>query len=125
MNVTYGRLSGYKQTDMTSNMHDEILSVVQAIVDRCGPLASPDTRYNGLSVLRKMGKTIALSTNTIGRKIRQCFDRDLSHEEGMLGILYKMDLCELEDIRNDADLVKVILLLLSYSYPTPIPDKSH
>lgn len=34
MNVTYGRLSGYKQTDMTSNMHDEILSVVQAIVDR-------------------------------------------------------------------------------------------
>lgn len=84
-------------------MHDEILSAVQAIVDRCGPLASPDTRYNGLSVLPKIGKTIALSTNTIGREIRQCFDRDPSHEEGILGILYKMDLYELQDIGNDEE----------------------
>jgi len=61
MNVICGRLSGCKQTDMTFNMNDQILSAVRAIVEGCGPFAGPNTRYNGLSALRKIGKTMALS----------------------------------------------------------------
>ncbi|KAL4905212.1 hypothetical protein BDW74DRAFT_178215 [Aspergillus multicolor] len=73
INVSYSRLSGSKQ------------------YDKCGPLANAKTRFNGLSVLRKIGKTICLSSNdTLGHEVQKNFQRGSELEDAMCGIIGAM-----------------------------------
>ncbi|KAJ9490890.1 hypothetical protein VN97_g2380 [Penicillium thymicola] len=61
-----------------------------------------ETRFNGLSVLRKIGKTIALSSNdTLGHEVQRQFQWDASLVEGMLEILDSMTAEEILEIRED------------------------
>lgn len=66
------------------------------------PFANPKTRFNGLSVLRKIGKTIALSSNdTLGNEVQKQFQYDSSLEDGMFKIVSSMKPEERQTIRQD------------------------
>jgi hypothetical protein len=65
INTRYKSMCGSAQYDMAFDVVKDILSTIRTIVGCCSPYSSPQTRLNGLSVLRKVGKTIALSSNDV------------------------------------------------------------
>ncbi|GES65670.1 hypothetical protein ATEIFO6365_0012006200 [Aspergillus terreus] len=72
------------------------------IAEQCGPMANPKTRYNGLSVLRKIGKTICLSSNDVLRhEVQLWFQWDTTLEDCMLKIVSAMSPKERSDITGD------------------------
>lgn len=69
-------------------MADEVLDTIESITEYCGQFANPQTRLNGFSALRKIGKTIALSTNdTLGREVQERFQSGASLVDGMMKII--------------------------------------
>ncbi|KAJ5130225.1 uncharacterized protein N7515_006264 [Penicillium bovifimosum] len=103
INITYRSMRGGQQYDIAFDVAQSVVETIQSITRQCGPLTNPQTRLNGLSVLRKIGKTIALSsTDTLGHEVQKTFQYDASLVEGMLDILWNMEEEEIEAIRNDA-----------------------
>ncbi|PLN80396.1 hypothetical protein BDW42DRAFT_194486 [Aspergillus taichungensis] len=77
---------------------EQIRRVMDDVVRHCGEHASPQTRWNGLSVLRKIGKTLALSrSSTLAADVTW----DPCLEDGMLEILASMSREEKVAIRRD------------------------
>ncbi|KAJ5109447.1 hypothetical protein N7456_006122 [Penicillium angulare] len=102
INITYRSMSGSKQYDMAWDVAGNITSTVGMIAQRCNAMASPQTRLNGLSVLRKIGKTIILSSNsTLGSEVRKQFQSDPSLENAMHDIVSVMSVEEKEAIKGD------------------------
>jgi len=65
-------MRGGAQYDKSFEVAMDIVDIIETITKQCGPIASPQTRLNGLSVLRKIGKTIALSSNdVIGHEVQK------------------------------------------------------
>ncbi|KAJ5406672.1 hypothetical protein N7465_007956 [Penicillium sp. CMV-2018d] len=92
INITYRSMRGGAQYDVSFEVAQDV----------CGPFTNPQTRFNGLSVLRKIGKTIALSSNdTVGHEVQKRFQWDASLVEGMLEILDSMTADEILEIRED------------------------
>ncbi|OJJ43672.1 hypothetical protein ASPZODRAFT_136126 [Penicilliopsis zonata CBS 506.65] len=101
LNVTHARLSGSNQYDMAGEVCREINETVESIAARCGPSANPKTRFNGLSVLRKIGKSIAYAVDTLGHEVHKQYQWDTSLEEAMAKIIRSMEREERESIRWD------------------------
>ncbi|KAJ5774206.1 hypothetical protein N7457_009102 [Penicillium paradoxum] len=103
INITHGpRRSGHHYWGVTQEVVTEIVETIESIADQCGPCASPQTRVNGLSVLRKIGKTIALSaTHEVGRDIQEHFQSDSSLVETMTEIINSMTPDEIRAIREN------------------------
>ncbi|RDW83766.1 uncharacterized protein DSM5745_04092 [Aspergillus mulundensis] len=102
INVTYSRLGGSKQYDKAFDVYNEVVDTIDTIVKSCGPLANPRTRFNGLSVLRKIGKTICLSSNdVVGHEVQKNFQWNESLENGMCEIIGAMSDEERRVIRDD------------------------
>lgn len=81
-------MSGSRQHDMSFDVTNEAESDIKSIAKQCNANVSAGTRYNGLSVLRKIGKTICLSSNdTLGHKMQKQFGFNRVLEEGMLAIV--------------------------------------
>ncbi|BCS28738.1 uncharacterized protein APUU_70308A [Aspergillus puulaauensis] len=78
-------------------------SSIGRIEKSCGPLANAQTRYNGLSTLRKIGKTICLSENTMGREVRKDFKRESELDSVMLQIVQGMGNEERWKVRGDKE----------------------
>jgi hypothetical protein len=100
LNITYRSMSGSRQYDISSDVADRINSTIENIVTQCRRPSSPQTRRNGLEVLRKIGKSIVLSRDTLGHEVQMQYQWDKSLEDGMLEILEQMDQSELVDIRG-------------------------
>ncbi|KAL3489550.1 hypothetical protein BJX62DRAFT_238951 [Aspergillus germanicus] len=101
-NITYSRLNGSRQYEASGDVYQEICESISSIVKQCGPLANPATRYNGLSVLRKIAKTIRLSpTDVVGHEVQKQFQWANPLDEGMLSILEAMTLQERRAVRED------------------------
>lgn len=78
-------------------MADEVVDIIESITDHYGQFANPQTRLNGLSTLRKIGKTIALSTNdTLGREVQERFQSDACLVNGMMEIINFMTADEVQ-----------------------------
>ncbi|KAJ5694366.1 hypothetical protein N7536_004778 [Penicillium majusculum] len=76
------------QYDISDLVADEVLDTIESITEYCGQFANPQTRLNWFSALRKIGKTIALSTNdTLGREVQERFQSDASLVDGMMKII--------------------------------------
>ncbi|KAJ5879258.1 hypothetical protein N7455_002723 [Penicillium solitum] len=76
------------QYDISDLVADEVLDTIESITEYCGQFANPQTRLNGFSALRKIGKTIALSTNdTLGREVQERFQSGASLVDGMMKII--------------------------------------
>ncbi|KAL2815616.1 hypothetical protein BDW59DRAFT_166763, partial [Aspergillus cavernicola] len=102
INVNYAGLGGGKQCDRAGEVERETIAIIERIAAQCGPFAHPQTRYNGLSVLRKIGKTICLSSgDVLGHEVQQRFQWDPSLEVGMQGIISAMEPEERKAIRED------------------------
>ncbi|KAL2706413.1 hypothetical protein AAEP93_001663 [Penicillium crustosum] len=92
------------QYDISVLVADEVVDIIESITDHYGQFANPQTRLNGLSTLRKIGKTIALSTNdTLGREVQERFQSDACLVNGMMEIINFMTADEeLEELaRNE------------------------
>lgn len=102
INVRYRGLGGGKQCDLSGDVFHGITADLKRIAEQCGPMANPKTRYNGLSVLRKIGKTICLSsTDVLGHEVQQWFGWDTTLEDCMLEIVSAMSPKERSDITGD------------------------
>jgi hypothetical protein len=102
INVTYKSMRGAKQYDISGDVAMSVISTIELITRQCGPSTNPQTRFNGLSVLRKIGKTIALSsTDTLGHEVQKWFQSDASLTKGMLKILHSMETGEIKALRDD------------------------
>jgi hypothetical protein len=94
INNTHRSMKGSAQYD--------IVSTVQSIAKQCDPFTNTKTRWNGLSVLRKIGKTIALSSNdTLGHEVQKHFQSDSSFVDAMWDIVSAMMPEERQKIRQD------------------------
>ncbi|PYI04635.1 hypothetical protein BO78DRAFT_420378 [Aspergillus sclerotiicarbonarius CBS 121057] len=91
LNITYQRLSGTNQFDMAGEVEEDIIDTIERITEQCGPSANLQTRYNGLSVLRKIGKSIALSYDTLAHEVRKRFQWDTTMEDSMMKIIGAME----------------------------------
>lgn len=58
INIRYRKLSGSKQYDMAGDVYWTVLNTINDIVKKCGPLASAEIRFNGLSVLKAWAPAI-------------------------------------------------------------------
>lgn len=88
INITHRYKCSEAQYDISDLVANEVLDTIESITECCGRFANPQTRLNGLSALRKIGKTIALSTNdTLGREVQGSFQSDASLVDGMMKII--------------------------------------
>ncbi|KAL4887675.1 hypothetical protein BJY04DRAFT_212703 [Aspergillus karnatakaensis] len=101
VSVEYNKLSCSKQYDAAFDVISSVKASINSIVKQCGPLVNPRTRYNGLSVLRKIGETICLSNSVIGSEMRKEFGRNPALVVGMAAIIGAMKPEEREAIRRD------------------------
>ncbi|KAJ5730909.1 uncharacterized protein N7483_005417 [Penicillium malachiteum] len=101
INVTYRSMRGSKQYDMAWEVVGDVVATITTISGQCDEFSSPQTRENGLSVLRKIGKTICLSSNdTLGHEVQKQFQSDPSLERGMYDIVSAMSVEERQSIVN-------------------------
>ncbi|PKY00158.1 hypothetical protein P168DRAFT_244706, partial [Aspergillus campestris IBT 28561] len=102
INVSCGGMSDNRQCEMALRVIEQIERAVDNIVRHCGEHARPQTRWNGLSVLRKIGKTLAFSChNMFHHDVQETFQWDTFLEDGMLEILVAMSREEKAESRRD------------------------
>lgn len=102
INITHRSMNGSAQYDIAFDVTNDIISTVQSIAKQCGPFANTKTRWNGLSVLRKIGKTIALSSNdTLGHEVQKHFQMDSRFVDAMRDIVSAMTPEERLKIKQD------------------------
>ncbi|PWY88192.1 hypothetical protein BO70DRAFT_359664 [Aspergillus heteromorphus CBS 117.55] len=94
MNSGEDGYSSWRDSKRAEEIVEDIQGIVSDIVDECGPYVHPQTRYNGLAVLRKMAKSIALASNSVAREIQDTFSWDPFLEEAMLSIVSAMPISE-------------------------------
>ncbi|KAA6414516.1 MAG: hypothetical protein FRX48_01265 [Lasallia pustulata] len=87
LNVKYRSLSGSKQYDMSFDASESVVECIQEIAKECPKEASLGTKKNALETLRKIGKSICLSNDTLGHEVRKSFQYDTCLEDAMYRIL--------------------------------------
>ncbi|KAB8277086.1 hypothetical protein BDV30DRAFT_245463 [Aspergillus minisclerotigenes] len=128
INVAHRKLKGSRQYDVAGDVWYEVLDTIKSIAQQCGPLTSLQTRLNGLSVLRKIGKTICLSDNdVVGHEVQKQFQSDHSLEEAMIEILSTMSEGERRAIReeesSEEDLWPEMLELDDFAYNSCLSER--
>ena len=71
LNVTYERMSGSHAYELSGEASSSIEKCFKTIQKQCPATASFRTKENALETLRKIGKSICLSTGVIPREIRK------------------------------------------------------
>ncbi|RAL11796.1 uncharacterized protein BO97DRAFT_425095 [Aspergillus homomorphus CBS 101889] len=102
LNVTHARLSGSRQYEKTFEVADDIRWTIKSIAGQCGPLVNAQTRYNGLSVLRKIGRSIVLSCgDTLPHDVQKSFQSDTTLERAMMAIVKGVEKGERERVMRE------------------------
>ncbi|OOG00308.1 hypothetical protein ASPCADRAFT_125359 [Aspergillus carbonarius ITEM 5010] len=112
LNITYQHLSRSKQYDVASELEEDIIAAIERITSQCGSYANPQTRLNGLSVLRKSGKSIVLSYGQVAYEVRDRFQWDHIMEDSMIKIVNAMEIEERADIYWDISMPDTLGLKL-------------
>ncbi|KAJ5565398.1 hypothetical protein N7513_001640 [Penicillium frequentans] len=101
INVRHSSKKGSKQYDLSFDVASEVSSTISHIANQCAEFSNPRTRLNGLETLRKIGKTICLSSNdTLGHEVQKQFQSDPSLENAMHDIVSEMSPAEREVVMN-------------------------
>jgi hypothetical protein len=104
INVAYKSMRGGAQYDKSFEVANDTLETIETIKERCGPNVSPGTRLNGLSVLRKIGKKIAVSCgDVIAHEVQKQFQGNPALENAMYHILESMQEPEVQSIKDGTD----------------------
>ncbi|OQE46049.1 hypothetical protein PENCOP_c001G02252 [Penicillium coprophilum] len=103
LNVTYCcSMRGGAQYDVSFEVAQDVVDTIQLITKQCGPFTNPRARFNGLSVLRKIGKIITVSSNdTLGHEVQKQFQSDTALVDGMREIIDSLTNDEVRAIRKD------------------------
>lgn len=94
-------LSGSREYDMAFDVASGVSSTIESIAAQCNANSSAGTRYNGLSVLKEIGKTICLSNGLTASEVQKTFQWDHALEDGMRSIIEAMTPEERLRIRQD------------------------
>lgn len=104
INVAYKSMRGGAQYDQSFEVASDVANSIDEIANQCGPNVNPQTRLNGLSVLRKIGKTVCLSSgDVIAHEVRKSPDVSSALVEGMCNIIESMDVDEIQSIGDQTD----------------------
>lgn len=104
INVTHSKKRGSAQYEIAFDVAEDVVGTIKSITRQCGPNVSAGTRLNGLSVLRKIGKTIALSSgDVIAHEVQKQFQSNPAFVDGMYEILESMEEDEVRSIRDQSD----------------------
>ena len=90
--------SGTQQYEASFEAFGSVMANIKTIEEGCPGYASLGTKRNGLETLRKIGKSICLSGDTLGREIRKQFQADEELSSAMLTILDSLTDDELKEI---------------------------
>ncbi|GAD99344.1 hypothetical protein PVAR5_8059 [Paecilomyces variotii No. 5] len=91
VNINYRQMSGSAQYDIAARVEDSIIDSINEICDLAAtPMASFGTERSGLEVLRKIAKSIVLSSDTLGNEVQNRFHWDGTLVEGMKNIVEAM-----------------------------------
>lgn len=102
INVTHSKKSCARQYDAGLDVAFSTSDIINSIVKQCVASANPQTRLNGLYVLREIGETIVLvPADQLGRQVRIHFQSDTSLTQGMSKILLSMTKSEIRSIKED------------------------
>jgi len=105
LNRQYSSMRGSKQYDIAFDVADGIQNTIKKISDEASkPHASYGTKKSGMETLRKIGKTICLSsTDVVGHEVQKQFGFDDSLECAMMDILTSMTGLERETLASEND----------------------
>jgi hypothetical protein len=101
-------MSGSKQYDISFQVFDDVCDSIQSIVGQASTHhASFGTKRSALETLRKIGKTICMSSNdTLGHEVQKQFSHESSFVDAVKSILDVMSdeecdkMCDLNDGRS-------------------------
>ena len=74
LNVTYDRLSGSQAFEFSGEASQKVRECFETIRIRCPRTANFRTKESALETLRKIGKSICLSTGVVGNEIRKDYE---------------------------------------------------
>jgi hypothetical protein len=86
INVTYSKLSGSAQYEASFQATADVENYIEVINKATPEHASFGTKKSALETLRKIGKTIALSSDVVGHEVRIQFQGETCLEKTMLRI---------------------------------------
>ena len=102
INTRYSGMRGSQQFEVSFEVVSHVTSTINNILNKCRMHPKPKTLFNGLTVLRKIGKTICLSGgDTIGHEVQKHFQSDTCLEDAMHEIVSGMTMEQWEDIFFD------------------------
>ena len=87
LNVTYRKLSGSNQYDASFDAAASVVDCIKKIKKECPKEASLGTKKSALETLRKIGKSVCLGGDTLGREVRKSFQYESCLEDAMFEIL--------------------------------------
>jgi hypothetical protein len=91
-NTDYRSLRASAQSKMAGDVYLEVQSDIAEIGEQAGQSpASFGTKKSALETLRKIGKTVILSGDTIGHRVRKRFQADGTFGNAMLQIVGKLN----------------------------------
>ncbi|MCJ1360389.1 MAG: hypothetical protein MMC33_010394 [Icmadophila ericetorum] len=94
INVTYAKLSGSHQYDRAFDAYTTVRECIDEIAKQCTANASFGTNKSVLETLRKIGKSICLSNNTVASEVRKSFRSETKLPGTMLKIVKSMSAAE-------------------------------
>jgi type II secretory ATPase GspE/PulE/Tfp pilus assembly ATPase PilB-like protein len=85
INSRYSRLSGSKQYEKAFEVLDDVTGMISTISQKASAQhTSFGTKRSALETLRKIGKTICLSGDTVGHEVRKQFQHESALEDAMI-----------------------------------------
>lgn len=90
LNKKYDSLSGWKQYNISGDVHREVMASIDEIADNVYVESSFGTKSSAVETLRKIGKSICLAGDTLGREVKQQFEWTGAYVPGILKCLEAM-----------------------------------
>ncbi len=104
INTDYCDSRGSKEYENAHLAIDDVESCIESIRDAAIEPGTPfETKRSAIETLRKIGKTICLSTDVIGSEVRKHFQGETGLEDALLAIIRPMELEEVKSIALTRD----------------------
>ncbi|KAJ5632090.1 hypothetical protein N7490_008429 [Penicillium lividum] len=99
LNIQNRSMSATTQRSIAFDVAGAVSSTISHISEQCAEYPTDRNRFNGLAALRKIGKIIGLSSNTVlGLEVLKQFESDPCLENAMHDIVYEMSTQEREAV---------------------------
>lgn len=85
-----GRMNGSAQYEAAFDAKDEVANAINDIGTKAKPTSSYGTKLNAIETLRKIGKSVVLTGDTLGSEVRKHFQSDPILQDTILSILESM-----------------------------------